>query len=240
MSAGRAAPESVQMFWLLDTLRARDVAHLTQNDALAVLAALGEGSTEWEDPEGAKKKLREVLEKEEPSVELQWSLYRQNRAELIQTCEKRKIAMSRNDTDDMLRNRIRDHAREVCEPGPRDFVNFGKHRLRRYYEIETQWPKYAVWVLKMAASGKGTKEVMRLAKWLQRHSKPVPLPPSGQTAASSSRPTRRTPKEETESGDQGSAVGRDDAVRRMLEQITDRLDQLAERLERLETRRLGA
>jgi hypothetical protein len=228
------------MIWLLETLRPRDVVHLTQNDALGILTTLGEEvSTEWT-PEETKKKVREVLEKEEPMMELLASLYSQNREELIETCEKRKIAWLRNDTVDTLWNRIRDQAREVCEPGPRDFVNFGKHRLRRYYEIETQWPKYVVWVLKMAASGNGTKEVMRLAKWLQRHSKP---PPSGQTAASSSRPTWRTPKEETE---QGPAVGRDDAVLRMLGQILDRLERLetaernkAERLERLETR-LGA
>jgi hypothetical protein len=204
----------------LDRLRPPALIDLTRSEALEVLEELGEQvSKAWTRME-LKKKMHEVLEKDEPMIEFIGNLHRQSRGELIETCRKREIAMSKNDTDQALRKRIKEHAREVCEPGPRDFVDFGVHRDLRYHEVETQWPEFAKCVINTATSGEGDKELMRLARWLQRDAKPGPQ----MVGSSSSGPTWRAPNEkETESG---GAVRQYDAVLQMLGQIMVRLERL--------------
>jgi hypothetical protein len=194
---------------LLDALRPPALANLTLENAREILVKLGEQAPAKATRKQIRKEIHEVLAKDEPMFQFIADLHRQTEDELIETCKKREIETFSNDTVRTLRKKIYDHEREVCEPGPQDFVDFGQYRDLRYWQME-DLPEYVEWVLNMAASGNGDTKVMRLAKFLRRKSN---TGPPGQMAASSSlsEPMRRTPKKETESGDQGPAVSRDDA-----------------------------
>ena len=152
-------------------------------------------------------------------------------------------------TKPSLKLAIRKAVTQKSEPEPTDILGFGKHGALTYQQVLSQYPTYAAWC-KTEVSAESSWELVRFVSWLTEQEKlrakqgmtkdpkEVLEPPKARGGARSSR--RRTAdaimEDEAEELEKKEAAAQEEKKANQLvqQQMLTALNQLSQRLERLE------
>ena len=173
------------------------------------------------------------------------------KAQLLEKAEEVGAHTTPGMTNPSLKLAIRKAVTQKSEPEPTDIMGFGKHGALTYQQVLSQYPTYAAWC-KTEVSAESSWELVRFVSWLTEQEKfrakqgmtkdpkEVLEPPKARGGARSSR--RRTAdaimEDETEELEKKEAAAQEEKKANQLvqQQMLAALNQLNQRLERLEAR----